>query len=151
MQVLFCCSTIYLLCRYNHLAQPGVSKIFRYLHVSQCVPKSFSLTRKLRVLAFARTTENIKRTARKFKAQTSQMCQWRITQAQIEALAKENPTSQTLHKGNAPENPASEQSVLDWVLDTRAKDSCVTTEDIIFKAIAFCPSFEIDDVAKMHS
>ena len=113
--------------------------------------KKLTMTRKLRILAHARTTNNIKGTARKFKVQPSQIRQWRKNQAQIEALAKEKPKSQTLHKGNAPEKPALEQAVLNWVLETRANDTCVATEDIICKATALDPRFKNGNVAKMHS
>ena len=49
-----------------------------------------------------------------------------------------------------PENPVLEKDVLDWVLETRALDTCVTTDDIICKATALDPTFKNGDSKKLH-
>ena len=113
--------------------------------------KKLTLARKLRILEHARSTNNIRATARLFKVQPSQIRRWRANMANIEVAAKENPKVQTLHKGRKPKNSTLEENVLNWVLETRAQDTCVTTTDIICKATSLCPEFMQADTKKLHS
>ena len=76
-----------------------------------------TLIRKLQIVQEANHTQNVKKTARKFKVQPCQLRQWRANYAKIKEMVEKNPKKLTVHAGRSLDSIELENTVYEWIMD----------------------------------
>lgn len=108
------------------------------------------MIRKIRILEEAERSGNLRATARKFQVQPGQIRRWRRNVVQIREVADCSPEKLTLHPGKSLTNAALDANVLNWMMDQGAGEHCVTTNDIMCKAVSLDASFKGGDSKKLR-
>ena len=63
-------------------------------------------------------------------------------------MTEQSPKKQTVHSGRQVEYKVLEDKLYEWIIDQRASELCVTTQDIVDKAISICSTFKNGDNKK---
>ena len=113
------------------------------------MPK-FTLTKKCDIVEEAIRTGKIRETARNYNAYPSQIRRGRVNYNETKSVAEQSPKKQTVHSVKQVAYQALEDELYDRVKDQRASELCVTTQDIIDKAISICPTSKNGDSKKQH-
>ena len=104
-----------------------------------------SLLFKLRVVEEADSSKNVKATARKHGVSLSNIRRWRQNYPKIKEMAMESPQKCTLLHGRKIQNPEIEEALYAWIKEQRSAELCVSTHDVIDKAISIDPEFKNGD------
>ena len=100
-----------------------------------------TLVKKLLAVEEAELTGNVRKTARKFKVQPSQIRRWRRDLQKIKEKNDESPKKLTVNSGRKVQNEDLEKNLYDWVVEQRRAELSVSTCDIIDNAVSLEPEF----------
>ncbi|KAE9341572.1 hypothetical protein PR003_g9918 [Phytophthora rubi] len=83
----------------------------------------------------------MKSVARRHNMDPSHIRRWSKNMAKLEATVMWNPRAKTLNAGRARSDGDLEEEFAAWILDRRAHELAVSTNQVIAKAVAINPSF----------
>ena len=92
----------------------------------------------------------MRETARNYKVYPSQIRRSQANYNEIKNVPEQSPKKQTVHSGKQVQYQALEDELYEWAIDQRASELCVTTQDIVDKAISICTAFKNGDCKKQR-